>query len=292
MRVSRLLAMVALVTLAAGAVFPASSRDRAGSGSRSLGYEPRFERAPCPDQLPALETARCGFLVVPEDRSEPDGPKIRVAIAIVPAVARKPASEPLVYLEGGPGGTAFFESQRLVDIGFNETHDLILVEQRGTFFSEPFLACPVIDEFNFRALNRRSTTASTRHRHVAATRACRKQLVAQGVNLSAYNTTENAADVADLRRALGYTQWNIFGVSYGSNLALTLMRDHPEGIRSVVLDSTVPPQINKLPEFWPNARDAFDDLFRACAEQADCRESFSDLEQTFTMLVQASRITR
>jgi pimeloyl-ACP methyl ester carboxylesterase len=257
-----------------------------GGSAATLRHEPRFERAPsCPAELPALKTARCGFLVVPENRSHPHGRTIRLAVAVVPAVAERPAPEPLVYLEGGPGGSAFLESQRLVDAGFNRNHDLVLVDQRGALYSEPSLACPVIDEFNLRALSLRSVAESTRRRHVAATRACRKRLVAEGVDLAAYNTTENAADIADLRRALGYERWNVFGVSYGTNLALALMRDHPDGIRSVVLDSVVPAQAVKLPGFWPNARAAFDELFDACAAQARCRSSYPRLEHTFTRLV-------
>ena len=126
---------------------------------------------------------------------------------------------------------------------------------------------------------------STRRKHVAATRKCRRQLVARGIDIAAYNTTENAAGFADLRRALGYDRWNVFGVSYGTYLALTVMRDHPEGIRSVILDSTVPPSAVSLPEFWPNARDGFQNILRACKAQARCRSSFPRLERTFTKLV-------
>jgi pimeloyl-ACP methyl ester carboxylesterase len=86
-------------------------------------------------------------------------------------------------------------------------------------------------------------------------------------------------------RALGYDRWNVFGVSYGTDLALTILRDHPEGIRSVILDSTVPPSLVHLSGLWPNARDGFENIFRACQAQARCRSSLPNLEQTFTRLV-------
>jgi pimeloyl-ACP methyl ester carboxylesterase len=251
------------------------------------GYQPRFEPAACPSEPPApeLPTARCGFLVVPENRQKPAGKTIRLAVMIVPSVAQPPAPDPIVHLTGGPGGVAFLEAQRLVDAGFNQSRDLILMDQRGTYYSQPALTCPVIDRFNIRLLGRRYDSESTRRRHVAATRSCRRQLVRRGIDIAAYNTTENAADFADLRRVLGIAQWNVFGVSYGTDLALTLMRDHPEGIRSVVLDSTVPPNIVSLPGFWPNARDGFNGLFRACASQARCRRKYPRLKQTFARLV-------
>jgi pimeloyl-ACP methyl ester carboxylesterase len=159
------------------------------------------------------------------------------------------------------------------------------MDQRGTFLSEPALTCEVIDRFNRRQVALPLDSRRTRRRHVAATRKCRRQLVARGIDIAAYNTTENAADFADLRRAPGYDRWNMFGVSYGSYLALTIMRDHPEGLRSVILDSTVPPSVANLSELWPNARDGFQNIFRACTAQARCRRSFPKLERTFTRLV-------
>ena len=77
---------------------------------------------------------------------------------------------------------------------------------------------------------------SNQARSLAATEACHRDLAATGADLSAYNSSESAADFADLRKVLGYAAWNVYGTSYGSYLAQTLMRDHPEGIRSVVLD--------------------------------------------------------
>jgi pimeloyl-ACP methyl ester carboxylesterase len=284
MRVRRLFAALTVLAAPFLVVLPGVAP---AAGPAEVRYEPRFEPAPCPD-LPepvALPNARCGFLVVPENRSRPEGRTIRLAVAIVPAVSPQPAADPIVHLTGGPGGIASFEGRLLVDAGFNRDRDLILMDQRGTFLSEPALTCEVIDRFNRRQVALPLDARSTRRRHVAATRKCRRQLVARGIDIAAYNTTENAADFADLRRALGYDRWNMFGVSYGTYLALTIMRDHPEGLRSVILDSTVPPSIAKPSEFWPNARDGFQNLFRACTAQARCRSSFPNLERTFTRLV-------
>jgi pimeloyl-ACP methyl ester carboxylesterase len=71
---------------------------------------------------------------------------------------------------------------------------------------------------------------------------CRDRLIQEGIDLSAYNSAASAADVNDLRIALGYDQVNLYGVSYGSRLALTVMRDYPGILRSVILDSTYPPE--------------------------------------------------
>jgi pimeloyl-ACP methyl ester carboxylesterase len=260
-----------------------------GAGpAAAAGPVPRFEPQPsCPNPLglPALATARCGFLVVPLRHANPAGPTIRLQVAIVPAASGHPAPDPVVHLTGGPGGVATLESQQLVASGLNRDRDLILVNQRGTYGSEPALTCASIDAFGRRLLGLRYDADSTRRLHVAATRACRADFLKRGVDLAAFNTEENAADIADLRTALGYDAYNLFGVSYGTYLALNVLRAHPEGIRSVTLDSPVPPQLVAFPGFWPNARDGFQALFRACAVQTVCRTRHPHLEATFTRLV-------
>ena len=77
----------------------------------------------------------------------------------------------------------------------------------------------------------------------------------------------------------------MFGVSYGTNLAMTLMRQHPQGIRSVTIDSVEPPEVVTAGSFAPNAREGFDRLFRACTAQPRCWPRRPGIEQTFTKLV-------
>jgi pimeloyl-ACP methyl ester carboxylesterase len=83
---------------------------------------------------------------------------------------------------------------------------------------------------------------------------------------------------------LGFTTWNVYGTSYGSYLAQTLMRDHPEGIRSIVLDSVLPTTYT-IPGNWRNTRAGFDNLFQACAAETACNAAHPHLEKTFTGLV-------
>ena len=92
-------------------------------------------------------------------------------------------------------------------------------------------------------------------------------------DLSAFNTSENCADYADLRKALKIKRWNVYGLSYGTDLALSLMRDHPEGIRSVIIDAVLPPTAVSLGWTWTNANEAINNIFRACANQPACAAS-------------------
>jgi pimeloyl-ACP methyl ester carboxylesterase len=161
-------------------------------------------------------------------------------VAKYPARSLEKRPDPVVYLAGGPGDIAPLEVNGLIAADFIRDRDILVLSQRGTMFSEPALTCPSIGDFARVALSLRFYSEATVRAHLVATEACHRKLIATGADLSAYNSTESAADVADLRKVLGYTTWNIYGTSYGSYLAQTIMRDHPEGVRSVVLDSVLP----------------------------------------------------
>jgi pimeloyl-ACP methyl ester carboxylesterase len=115
---------------------------------------------------------------------------------------------------------------------------------------------------------------------------CRDRLLDDGADLDAYTSANSAADLADLRLALGIDQWNLYGISYGTRLALTTMRDHPEGIRSVVIDSVYPPDVDIISEAPGNLDRALRKLFDGCAADASCSTAYPNLESTFYQLIQ------
>ncbi|MFE0460633.1 alpha/beta fold hydrolase [Kitasatospora sp. NPDC058965] len=219
---------------------------------------------------------------MPENRSRPGGRTVRLAVAIIPAVSAAPAGEPVVFMEGGPGGDAFGSIPFLIGAGVNRDHDLIVLAQRGTLHSEPNLACPEVDRFEAQAVGLPVDAPSTGRLRVRASQECRDRLTGDGVDLSAYNTTENAADFADLRKALDIDRWNVYGYSYGTDLGLTYLRLHPEGVRSLAIDSVAPPPVVNLPWAWDSFREGIDAVFAACGAQPACRDRYPDLERTLT----------
>ncbi|MFD9480007.1 alpha/beta fold hydrolase [Streptomyces nojiriensis] len=243
----------------------------------------RFVPGPCPrtpEPIEALATARCGFLEVPENRARPGGRTIRLAVAVIPAASAKPARDPVVFMSGGPGGETFDDIPFLVSSGLNRDRDLIVMAQRGNLYDEPDLACPELDRFYATSVGLPSYAPRTEKLMLDAVKQCRARLTADGTDLSAYNSTENAADFADLRTALGIEQWNVYGHSYGSNLALTYLRLHPQGIRAVAFDSIAPAQDVSLPFAWAGAREGLENLYRACAAEQACKSRYPDLERT------------
>ncbi|WP_431676231.1 alpha/beta fold hydrolase [Kitasatospora sp. KL5] len=258
-----------------------------GTAARTAG-DARFEPGPCPrtaDPIPALATARCGTLAVPENRSHRKGRKITLGVAIIPAVTSRPAPDPVVWFAGGPGDDAVSEIPMAIAGGLNRDRDVIFMSQRGTYSADPQLTCPNVDEFNADALDLVFGAPSTGRLHVAETRKCRDRLVQRGADLSAYNGTESSADYDGLRRALGIRQWNVFGISYGTDLALQYMRLHPKGIRSVGIDGVLPPSLAGGAVTWRAAREGFDGIFKACADQPACNTRYPGLKATFERLV-------
>ncbi|MFF8378246.1 alpha/beta fold hydrolase [Streptomyces sp. NPDC015661] len=260
-----------------------------GTRARTVGHA-RFVPGPCPrtaDPVPALKDAHCGTLTVPEKRDghRGQGRRITLAVAIIPAATERHAGDPIVWLAGGPGDDAVSEIPMALAGGLNRDRDLIFMSQRGTYSADPELTCPNVDEFVANNLDLVFGAPSTGRLHVEETRKCRDLLVRRGADLSAYNGTESAADYDDLRRALGIRQWNVFGISYGTDLALQYMRLHPKGIRSVGIDGVLPPSLAGGAVTWKAAREGFDSIFKTCAEQRACNNRYPNLRATFERLV-------
>lgn len=275
------LALVLTLAIMAQAVV-----SQAAQGAAVSEVVPRFEPAPCAkiQGVDWLDHATCGYLVVPEDRSQPNGRTIRLMVAKHSAQSPVKRPDPILYLEGGPGDVAPLESDGFIKANFIRDRDIWVLSQRGTWSSKPALICAASNNFARELLGLRFYSDSTKRAHLAASEACRRELIAITANLSAYNSTESVADLADLRKVLGIAEWNVYGNSYGTYMAQTLMREHPEGIRSVVLDSVLPVSYS-VPVNWSNTRWGFKNIFAACAAQPACNTAHPHLEQTFTGLV-------
>lgn len=269
----RILALLAVLLLLAGCgVQPAAEPTGDAPVAEPAGDAPIFVETECPLDLPDNATGYCGALIVPEDRSVPAGPQVELAVVVLSSPTNEPAPDPIFYLEGGPGGTALSDLEVWGDMGFLDTHEVVLLAQRGTDFTTPSLNCTEVDD-------------ETYADQVAALAACHDRLLADGIDLAAYTSATNAADVADLRQALGYEQINVLGLSYGTRLALTLLRDHPGHIRSVVLDSAYPPQVDGPAEDLTNLQRSLQRMFRDCAASPDCATAYPDLEAVFYGLI-------
>lgn len=234
----------------------------------------------CPFLLPWGVTARCGRLEVPLDRTDPGSPVIKLAVAIFPA-RNGESAPPLVYLDGGPGSKTlasllFTYSNIIKPLDADRT--VVVFDQRGVGYSEPDLSCPEVVERTFELMG---GTDEDPGFFLDVLRECSARWEADDSVLRHIHSAASASDVDFLRRALGYEQWDLFGLSYGTRLALTVMRDYPTGVRRVVLDSVYPPEVNGRPEIRANLDRALEHLFAACAADPDCQSRYGDVEELF-----------
>jgi pimeloyl-ACP methyl ester carboxylesterase len=257
-----------------------------------------FSQAPCPFKpttgIKEGKDVSCGYLTVPEDRQHANGHTIKLAVAVFKAPDKNPASEPLLYLSGGPGGSLLGDVGPIISHSDEDGislesislgHDLILMDQRGTGFSQPSLTCQEVGSYNKATQNKNLSRDEQSAEFVQAMHNCQERLAATGVNFNAYTTLNNAADVHDLIHALGYKQVNLYGVSYGTRLALTIMRLFPDDLRSVILDSVVPAQINLFTNMPIVTQHAYDTLFKGCVSNEICQQEYPRLQNTFYDLV-------
>lgn len=266
----------------------------------AAGAAPVMEPTDCPTllaaRLPDGVTAECGRVSVPEVRGDPSSRTISLFLAVLHPGAETPPSTPIVYLEGGPGGSPTRITSLVRDI---ETfygpflaagHDVVLLDPRGVVDSEPALDCPAFSD-RYRDLydGRLDADGPTapilsgermRELKVVALAACAADLRAVA-DLGAYHTAAMAADVADVAAALGYDRVDVWATSYGSRIAQLVMRDRPDLVRSVILDAPVPLDVDLYATTPDSYARALEELFDACAAEPACDAAYPDLPGRF-----------
>ncbi|MBT8494179.1 MAG: alpha/beta hydrolase [Deltaproteobacteria bacterium] len=228
---------------------------------------PRVEDSACRFSIPAElgltngNGLRCGDLVVYENREIEDGPTIRLHFVQVFGAESDTAT---IYLDGGPGGdgNSILGALATGEEGVREAllagGDFLSISQRGTGLSIPALMC-----------DQQTSSAA----------ACAAQVEALG-DLPAYNTANNADDIDELRQALGYDKLNLYGISYGSRLALEVLRRHPENVRAAIAGGTVPAHVVWPAETPANFYGAVNALAASCEADAACFEAYGDISET------------
>jgi len=224
--------------------------------------------------LPAV-FAQCATLGVPLDFMDPSGPTLSLAVARIPAQTATPAPDPLVLINGGPGGSGIdlYLQARAAFEPVRRDRDIVLVDQRGTGRSDAGLRCRIPDELAFET--------ATPEQLRATVAAC---LAEVEVDPKFFTTSAAVRDLELVRVALGVEQWNLYGISYGTRVAQHYLRRHPERVRALVLDGVVPAELVLGPDTAGNAQRALDEVFARCARDAACAGRYGALDAKFAEL--------
>jgi pimeloyl-ACP methyl ester carboxylesterase len=279
---SRLIVVGALALLGVGALAPARAQTPARSAAWADADCSRFKIAS------AATDMTCGYVTVPLRHAQPTGPTIQLAVVVLPATDGQRQPDPLFMAQGGPGGSTIAtyadylhaspRSRPVTD------RDIVLWDQRGTLFSKPALLCPEVAVAGLRAAMATSNPPDPNAPDPSDV--CGARLVAEVGDVSAFNSAENADDVDDVRRALGYDRINFYGVSYGTELGQFVMRQHPEILNSVVLDAVVPLSYNLFIEPAFAKQRIATKYFDACAADPRCNAAFPELGARYLALIE------
>jgi len=210
--------------------------------------------------------AQCGTYTVAENPAEPDGRKIELALAWIPADDdAEVAGDPVFLLAGGPGQAAksVYPAAAAAFKDVLDNRHVILLDQRGTGGSN-LLECEIDEDIE-----------STREAALRATEQCRDAL-SEKADLRFYTTTDAVRDLESVRKALGAEQVNLVGVSYGTRVAQQYAMRHPDHTRTIVLDSVAPNELILGNDFATNLEQALDLQFSQCAKSEACARQVGD----------------
>ena len=223
--------------------------------------------------------ASLGRLGVPQSRKNSDAGVIKLAFVHLKSTSKTPGP-PIIFLSGGPGVPGISHAQgprSSVMLAMREFADVIALDQRGTGLSDPNLDCSLRLDY---PLNRAATREDMLRLYEERARTCAEGWKQKGVSLEAYNTIENADDVNSLRKALGLQKISLLATSYGTTLAITLLRRHPGTVdRVIMVGMEAPDQTYKLPS---NGEKQITEIARLCKETPQLNLIVPDIQRLLT----------
>jgi pimeloyl-ACP methyl ester carboxylesterase len=265
-----------LVTMVASLALVMTACTGSGLADR---FHPTFESTPCPDDITAVLVVpvSCGYLTVLEDRFGGSGRTIRLFITKIEPVGGDPAPDPVVILTGDIGASPEYGG---LSPHFNRIE--YVIDTRGSAHSEPSLACPEVEELAPSLLAVPISDRGARADLTNAVKTCRDRLTGEGIDLSAYTIREMAADVEDLRQALGIEEWNLQSWTSNARVMLEVMKDYPAHVRTSVLISPEFPQSDPIRGGITATKYSWDQLSAACAAQEACDRKFPEVRQALS----------
>lgn len=264
-----------LALLVAGVLLPAACSG--GGGDSTAPHSSSTTRT---GTGPALRWHDCGAkqcatLPVPLDPAQPAGPKIRLALARIPAPDPGARLGSIVINPGGPGaaGTDFVEAaEQLLPASITDRFDIVGWDPRGTGRSSP-VRCGGRLDYLFAPDASPDDPAEEARLEAAAQRFARDCQRTSPQLLGRISSLDTARDLDRIRAALGEQKLNFLGLSYGSYLGTLYAQQFPNRIRAMVLDGAIDPAV-PLKDVAVEQAQGFESAFRSfldwCAHDKSC----------------------
>lgn len=244
----------------------------------SESFFPHYQ--PSPEEKAIWESVSWGQLTVPENWGNPQNGKIKLAVSILKNTANKSNAEAVVFIQGGPGESA------IRTIGFWKWHpireqkDVILIDLRGTGFSEPRL-CPDIGKSFLEILSKDQSEEIDEQQKIETVMNCQQDLISRNIDIASYNSQSIAKDLHALKEQLNYQQWHVYGVSYGTYVAQVYASYFPQDCKSLILDSSISEIADYYTRNTENYMQSLARVFDQCESDRECAQQYPNLKDIY-----------
>jgi len=221
-----------------------------------------------------------GYINVPENWDKPEVKPIKIAIAILKSTSKQIDSNPVVYLEGGPGAGGIEGISGWLKHPLRKNSNIILVDFRGTGFSIPKL-CPDLGKRFLEILAKNQNSNQDEQQKAIAAAACKQDLINRDIDINSYNSKSISKDLNAIKKALKYNNWNVYGISYGTYIAQIYANDFPQDIKSLILDSPIPDISQYYNKNTTNYANSLKKVFAACKNDSNCNKQYPNLENKY-----------
>ena len=228
----------------------------------------------------------CGSVRRPLDPAHAERGTLEIKYVVVPAMARRKLADPVFFLAGGPGQSSVALAGQVMSLfsRLNNRRDIVFIDQRGTGGSAP-LACQDPEDESL-------ADQAQPERQLRLIAQCKAALLKQPYlhaesDLGFFTTTLAVQDLDAVRRRLGAERVDLVGGSYGTRVALEVLRQFPQSVRRTVIDGVAPADMALPASFSTDNQAAFDRLAESCAAEPACAKAHPYLHARFAALLQS-----
>jgi len=214
-----------------------------------------------------------GLFTVPENWE-------KLAVAKLKNISNKKNAEAVVMIEGGPGASAIEGIWWWLNHPLRETNDIVLLDVRGTGFSQPRL-CPELGKEFLNILSKNQGSLEDEKEKAQAALNCKQSLLAKGIDVNSYHSYSMVQDLHALKKYLKYSSWNVYSVSYGTYVAQLYAKTFPSDVKTLILDSP----ISNIDQYYTlnttNYVSSLEKVFNACERDSACALEYPNLESLY-----------
>ncbi|MDX6183143.1 alpha/beta fold hydrolase [Flavobacterium sp. Fl-77] len=232
------------------------------------------------DKTLAQENIKWWYLTVPENWDKPTGKTIKIAVAVLKSTSKNTNSNPVVYIDGGPGSGGVAGIWPWLVHPLRKSSDIVLFDVRGTGNSLPKF-CPDLGKTFLEILAKNQNSTQDEQQKTIASIACKQDLLNRGIDINAYNSKSIVKDLNALKIALKYDKWNVYAVSYGTYTAQVYANDFPNDIKSLILDSSISDIAQYYNHNTENYMNSLKKVFSSCENDPKCNKQYPNLENTY-----------